>query len=222
VALIETPEEWDNVSWRSSVVILPDTTKGVPLFPIGKLKYPDYPRGYFMMTTTNSTGQEVVGYNAADVGEYGGQVSEFVFWHELGHHRLGHTKSVKAHNVIDGIAFTAFGYNNETAADIYACQHWGGTLTVYGVQVIVETRNYFLKQGNAPGDAEHPSPAARAANLLKYLQGLELWKLTIKNDDSTSHNICEGSPNTMSRFNRTANRGSDQRNRSKRRIRICQ
>lgn len=179
------PEEWDNVDWRSTVVILPDTTEGVPVFPINKAKYPQYPRGYFMVATTNSGGQEAVGYNAADVGEYGRQVSEFVFWHELGHHKLGHTKSAKAQHVMEGVVFTQFGFNNETAADIFACEHWVKTGTAYGIRIISETCNYFLKQGNAPGDAEHPPPAMRAANLLKYLQSLQLGKLTVKNDDST-------------------------------------
>ncbi len=176
------PEEWDNVDWRTTVVILPGTTEGVPVFPVSKDKYPQYPRGYFMMATTNSQGQEVVGYNAADVGGSGRQVSEFVFWHELGHHKLGHTKSAKAQHVMEGVEFPQFGPGNETAADIFACEHWAKTGTTYGVRVISETRDYFLKQGNAPGDAEHPAPAARAAHLLKFLQGLQLYKLTIKND----------------------------------------
>jgi ATP-dependent Clp protease adapter protein ClpS len=177
------PEEWDNVNWDGTVVLLPETTEGLPVFPINSMKYPKYPRGYFMAASTNDKGQEVIGYNAADVGTHGRQVSEFVFWHELGHHRLGHTKSPQSQNVMDGISFMDFGFNNETAADIFSCQHWG--TTGYGITVIFETYKHFIKQGNAPGDAEHPAPAERAANLLKYLKSLQFAKLTIKNDSTT-------------------------------------
>ena len=165
---MQLPEAWANVDWRPSVVLLPEVTDGVRTFPLNRDKYPQFPRGYFMMATSDQHG-EVVYYNAADVGAAGALVSQFVFWHEIGHFRLGHVSGVAVGQA--GAQPPAFIYtgNNETDADRFACNHWLRQNSVHGWNVIQSAIKYFDDLGNAPGDAEHPAPRDRMLTLRQYV-----------------------------------------------------
>ncbi len=176
------PNDWNNVNWQHSVIILPDMTAGYPTVPINSQRYPQYPRGYFMMAYRDAQSREVVGYNAAEVGEAGQLVSEFVFMHEVGHHELGHTGSLQA-GVMQGITYTN---NKELDADQHACSHWLGRGDMHGLQVVDATMKYFEAQGNAQGDAEHPPAAMRRLQLLQLVQGRQLCSFTIQNDAITN------------------------------------
>lgn len=138
-----------------------------------------------MMATSDHQG-ELVYYNAADVGAAGPLVSQFVFWHEIGHFRLGH---------IDRVAATPPGAatvppmihtgNKETDADRFACNYWLRRNTAHGLQVIQSAIRYFADMGEAAGDAEHPPPRERMRLLSQYLYSRPA-KIVIYNDEHTS------------------------------------
>jgi ATP-dependent Clp protease adapter protein ClpS len=175
------PEEWDNINWEQTVVILPNPTEGFPTVAIAKHKYPQFPPGYYMMAFLDTNRNKVVGYNASDVGKGGKQLSEFVFWHELGHHALGHTGGLAPDQME-----IAYSLNNELDADQYAFEHWIKKGTVYGAKVIIRVIEYFKSLGGAPGDAAHPPPADRASRLTNLFNARVLCKFIIRNDRSTS------------------------------------
>jgi len=60
--------------------------------------------------------------------------------------------------------------------------HWIGDLP-YGLSVIEATMAYLNNLGGN-GDAEHPAPGTRAAQILTWLRELR-WRLDIYNDDVT-------------------------------------
>lgn len=134
-----------------------------------------------MMAYRDAQSRKVVGYNAAEVGEAGRLVSEFVFMHEVGHHELGHTGSLQA-GVMQGITYTN---NNELDADRHACSHWLDRGDMHGLQVVAATMKYFEAQGNAQGDAEHPPAATRRLQLQQLVKGRQLRSFTIHNDNAT-------------------------------------
>lgn len=185
------PEEWDNINWEQSVVILPDQTEGIAMIPISRLKYPNYPRGYYMLAFIRN-GQPVIGYNAADVGAYKRLVSEFVFWHEIGHHWLGHTGWSPLVNIgvsnnqndmeVEPVSFTK---NKELEADKFAFEHWMRRNDMYGLQVINAAIDFFHQNPDDPGDAEHPPAMVRCGELWKYLRSRQLQMFKIDNDDHT-------------------------------------
>lgn len=180
------PNEWDNVNWRPGVVILPDTTEGIRMAPLNRDKYPQFPRGYFMMATTDQAGK-IIYYNAADVGEAGPLVSQFVFWHEMGHFHLGHTHGVPS-TQLAGVS-PAFGgsytSNKEVNADRFAYNYWIKRRSMHGIQVIESVIDYFARLGNADGDNEHPSPKIRQNLLSMYLDN-SCWEIVIHNDNTTN------------------------------------
>jgi hypothetical protein len=178
------PDEWANVDWRPTVILLPDRTQGVRTLPLNRDKYPEHPRGYFMMATSDAQGP-LIYYNAADVGEAGSLVSQFVFWHEMGHFHLGHITRVQG-QLLEGVTPLLGGTGNrETDADLFACNYWIKQRSIHGIRVIESTIDYLRRQGNAPGDAEHPPPSQRCNLLTVYLDRTE-WKVVMYNDNTTN------------------------------------
>jgi ATP-dependent Clp protease adapter protein ClpS len=180
--MMALPEDWDVIDWNQSVIILPGMTEGVPTVVIPSHRYPQYPRGYFMMAYKDSRGNLVVGYNAAEVGSAGKLMSEFVFWHELGHHALNHTGGLGP-DQMDGVTFS---FNNELDADQHSCGHWLNRGDAYGLSVVRRAIRFFADQGTAPGDNEHPPAAVRGNRLKQQLQAAQLRQFTIQNDGHTS------------------------------------
>lgn len=136
-----------------------------------------------MMATTDQHGQ-LIYYNAADVGEAGALVSQFVFWHEMGHFYLGHVPAVPG-QILQGVSPVLGGSGNrETDADVFAFHYWKKQRSMHGIRVIESVIEYLERQGNAPGDAEHPAPRDRCNLLRVYLDNI-LWKIVIHNDDTT-------------------------------------
>ncbi|HET9983938.1 MAG TPA: ATP-dependent Clp protease adaptor ClpS [Longimicrobiales bacterium] len=143
-----------------------------------------------MMATTDQHGQ-LIYYNAADVGEAGPLVSQFVFWHEMGHFHLGHVAAVPG-QILQGVSPVLGGSGNrETDADLFAYHYWKKQRSMHGIRVIESVIEYLERQGNAPGDAEHPPPRDRA-NLLRVYLDNSLWKIVIHNDDTTSPEFVYG------------------------------
>lgn len=173
------PEDWDAINWNQGVIVLPNITEGVPTIAIPKHKYPQYPRGYFMMAYKDSRGTLAVGYNGLEVGDAGKLMSEFVFWHELGHHRLNHTGGLPPDQM--EVAFSA---NKELDADQYSCQHWLDRGDAYGLAVVRRAIEYFAKSTDQ-GDNEHPASAIRGAKLKQQLTAAQVFQFTIRNDDHT-------------------------------------
>lgn len=174
------PEDWDTINWAPNVVILPPMTEGIRTNVINAQRYPQYPRGYFMMAYVDAAGI-AVGYNALEVGTAGKQMSEFVFWHELGHHQLGHTNALGPDSM-DGVTFSQ---NNELDADQYSYTHWMSRRDAYGLAVVRAAIAYFDSQGNAAGDAAHPAPAVRGNRLRLLLQAEQFSQFIIQNDPVT-------------------------------------
>lgn len=174
------PEDWDTINWAPNVVILPPMTEGIRTNLINTQRYPQYPRGYFMMAYVDAGGI-AVGYNALEVGTAGKQMSEFVFWHELGHHALGHTGALGP----DSMNGVTFSQNNELDADQYSYTHWMSRRDAYGLAVVLAAIAYFGGQGNAPGDAAHPAPAVRGNRLRLLLQAEQLSQFTFQYDPAT-------------------------------------
>lgn len=136
-----------------------------------------------MMATTDQHG-EIIYYNAADVGEAGALVSQFVFWHEIGHFRLGHISGVNG--MQSGSQPHVFEHtgNKEADADRFACNYWLRHNSLHGWNVIQSVINYFDNLGNSPGDAEHPAPRDRMYMLRNYANSRPA-KITIHNDQLT-------------------------------------
>jgi len=174
------PEDWDAINWAQGVIILPSVTEGVPTILIPSHKYPQYPRGYFMMAYKDSMGTLAVGYNAGEVGNAGKLMSEFVFWHELGHHRLGHTGGLAPDQM--EVSFTV---NKELDADQYSFQHWLGRGDAYGLSVVRRAIRFFA-ESTGQGDQDHPPPAVRGAKLQQLLTTAQLAQFTIRNDNQTN------------------------------------
>lgn len=173
------PEDWKSVNWNQSVIILPDMTEGLPTVLIKR--YPQQPRGFYMMAYLDAQSRRVVGYNAADVGDGGQLVSEFVFLHEVGHHVLGHTNNLHPDDMV-GVTYTN---DKELDADQYACTQWLGRGKLHGLQVVRAAMDYFIRQGNAPGDAAHPPAAERLRRLRQLVQAKPFYAFTINNDHVT-------------------------------------
>jgi len=138
-----------------------------------------------MMAHKLANGQPAIGYNALEVGTGGRLLSEFVFWHEVGHHQLGHTGALDP-GQMEGVQFTN---NNELDADRFSFQHWTEDFNIYGLSVVDAAIKYFDSQGSAPGDAAHPAPSVRSAELKKQILAKQIHLCEIFNDNKTPPNF---------------------------------
>ena len=180
------PQEWANVDWRLNAVLLPEMTEGVRTKPLSRDRYPQVPRGYFMTAASDSQGM-LIYYNPIEVSEAGPLVSQFVFWHEMGHFHLGHVSGVPG-SQLEGVSpryGTSYTRNHETDADRFAFNYWIRQRSMHGIQVIESAIAYLVREGNAPGDAQHP-PARDRQNLLSVYLDNSRWEIIVHHDQVTN------------------------------------
>lgn len=161
------PDDWANIDWSQSVIILPSHTEGIRTEVLNSQHYPQFGREYYMMAQSDADGP-IIYYNASEIAKGGPLVSQFVFWHEMGHITSGHASTCS---------------QDEVDADLYSFNYWISTKTRHGVKVI-ESAIYYLQAISSPGDALHPPSAQRAQALWSYLKSLP-WSIVIYDDNCT-------------------------------------
>jgi len=182
------PQDWSHIDWRQSVIVLPEITEGIASLPLNADQFPKYGRAYYMMAVRQDE-KPVVYYNAKEVGTGGQFVSQFVFWHEIGHFKLGHVHaSLKDgdHSDGPGVFDAKTTGNKEVDADLFAYRHWMNTKTLYGAKVIDATVTYLqdLAKNGDQGDKDHPSPSQRAQLLASSLKSHTSY-VRLHNDNNT-------------------------------------